>query len=122
MMMLYWARLIVFTFPNSYVGREDTTFKKRLQTDEAKQGFLNGPSRVLAKWYKAGKLAIPESIKKTAQEQRSKLDTVAMWIDECVSIDENAFTTSADIRASYDQWCKENSVEAQTRKILGGGT
>lgn len=113
-----WARLIVFVFPNSYVGREDTTFKKRLQTDEAKQGVLKWAVEGAAKWYKAGKLAIPESIKKTAQEQRSKLDTVAMWIDECVSIDENAFTTSADIRASYDQWCKENGVEPKRARFL----
>ena len=77
-----WGRLVVIEFPNSHLNNEDMHLKERFQTVKAKQGVLRWAAEGAAKWYKQGRLAIPESIKKNAQEQRIILDTVSQWIDD----------------------------------------
>lgn len=113
-----WARLIIYHFPNSHQDTEDLGLKTRFQTDKAKQGILKWAVDGAVEWYKLGRLYVPECVKKNIQEHKDLLDTVAMWVEDCVNVEEGVHTSSVEIRGSYERWCEGNGVEPKRAKYF----
>lgn len=107
------ARMNVIEFPNSYVGREDTTLKRRLR-QEAEEGklmpwALEGLKRLRGR----GKFIIPESSSATLHDMVSITSPVCAFVDECCSLDNlEALISTQMIFEAFQKWCGENGRKA----------
>jgi putative DNA primase/helicase len=70
------------------------------------------------RWYTLGSKGLPEleSGAKLKIQQRSELDNVQAWIDECCTIDADSFTPNPGPYQSYGQWCKNNGITPKQQK------
>ena len=113
-----WGRLIALTFPISHLDNPDTTLKEKFKSETMQQGVLKWIIEGAKKYYQRGKLLETDAMRHTLREQRDKLDTVSMWISECVVEEKEAFTPSSQIRESYERWCRENGVEPKRARFF----
>lgn len=113
-----WGRMIVIRFPNSYLGREDTSLKGKFLGPAYQGAILRWAVQGAMRYYQDGKLYIPAKLEKLKQSSRDKLDTVSMWVEECIEISEGTFTSSAAIRKSYENWCHQEGVEPKKARFF----
>ena len=52
-------------------------------------------------------------------EYRAENDPLRDWLADCCETDPDAWTTTADLRESYEQWCQSNGEKPVTAKKLG---
>ena len=123
-----WARVKIIRFPNSYLGREDKTLKKRLLSAANRRGVLAWAAEGARRWYSRGSAGMPtpDAVRLVTEERRIELDNVQQWMDDCTKKNEDAFTVNADVYASYSRWCENNGVNAKgkgglTRSLKGKG-
>lgn len=110
----FWGRVKVIEFPNSFLGKEDKTLKRRMKSSEILRGILRWIVEGSMAWFASpGGLNAPQAVMNATNARRNDLDFVQQWIDECCKSDATAWTPNSDIRASYEQWCK---TEGQTPK------
>jgi putative DNA primase/helicase len=109
-----WGRLQVFHFPNSHLGREDLTLKQRMRSPEVLQGVLRWAVEGTQRWYEAGRLDPPESVKLATVAQRDSQDYVKQWIDDCCLVGTEYWAQSGALMRSYTAWCEANNVHART--------
>lgn len=116
-----WGRVRVIEFPNSFLGKEDKSKKSRLKEPEMLKGVLAWAVQGAIKWYALGSagLTTPDPIVKTTQAQRTSLDYVQQWLDECCEEvdDEELWVANEDVNASYTQWCNLNNVEEKKSPV-----
>ena len=120
-----WSRIRLIEFPNSYLGREDKTLKEALRQPEAMRGVLAWLVEGAKKWYLLGPSGLPELQRFiiAKDEQRSEIDTVQQWIDECCEVGSSYRTTSAALYSSYRDWASRNGVQIKAQiglsRVLG---
>ena len=114
-----WGRVRETEFPNSHLGKEDKTLKARMRSKPVLQGVLAWAVQGAIKWYALGKEGLPEtaSSARLKAQQRSEIDNIAAWLDECCQPDLTWFEASSALYTSYRQWCFNNGVEA--KKLRG---
>jgi putative DNA primase/helicase len=101
-----WARLIVVTFPNSFLGQEDTTLKQRLKEPTALEGALRWCVEGAQEWYANG-LQQPVAIVQETKRHRDEQDYVQQFIDECCSVSPAHFVSNADLYPAYVQFMND---------------
>lgn len=113
-----WSRIRLLHFPTSHLGREDKTLKERIQANLP--GVLAWAVRGAVDWYRSLPEGLPElpSMAEAKDDQRSEMDFVQQWIDECCLLEPSAFTTSGVLYESYASWCKSNGVIAKQQSGL----
>jgi len=62
-------------------------------------------------WQRLG-LAEPEEVRVANQDWQAESDPLQDFIVDCAELRPDAFCTSQDLRASYDNWAAENGVHA----------
>ena len=104
----FWGRLRIIEFPHSFLGREDKTLKRRMQSAESLRGVLNWIVQGAMAWYAAPHgLTVPDAIKNKVAAVRKDIDIIQQWIDDCCDTsDINAWSANPKIWASFDEWCK----------------
>src|SRR5262249_15881683 len=105
-----WGRFVVFYWPHSHLGKEDTSLRTRFQSPDFLEGVLVWCVEGATEWYKNG-LRIPETSEKRKQEARDKFDTVSKWLgDNVVKGPEHCIPVSTAYQ-DYSAWCRENGVD-----------
>jgi putative DNA primase/helicase len=115
-----WGRLRVVEFPHSHLGSEDKTLKQRMKSPAMLEGLLAWAVEGARQWYALGSKGLPE-LEHSAQlkaQQRSELDHVQAWLDECCEISEHHQAASKEFYPSYRLWCEVNGVESKKQKGL----
>lgn len=108
-----WGRVKVIHFPNSRLGREDKTLKRRMQSPENLEAVLAWLVEGAYQWYqREGRgLETPESVRDNTRKQRADQDSVGLWLLECCEMGAEYWTSNTHIRTSYENWCKDNGYE-----------
>jgi len=112
-----WGRLVVVNFPHSFLDREDN-LKAVFRQPEMLQGVLKWAVEGAMKWYKAGRLLVPQSVKDNAIAARARLDRVSDWLLEEAIMDDSSFVSFSDLVRSYEAWCRNNAVEPKKSNAL----
>lgn len=115
-----WGRLQVFSFPVSYLGKEDVKRKEALLKPENLEGVLRWAVEGAVKWYQEGRLTPPNRIIVTTQEHRDKLDGIKKWLAvDNDYLDTNGFTPSSDNPyAKYSAWCEETGTYKESSRTF----
>lgn len=115
-----WGRLRVIEFPHSHLGQEDKTLKLRMRSSAMLEGLLTWAVEGAKKWYQLGSRGLPEleHSARLKSQQRSDLDHIQAWLEECCDIAEDYSAPSKEIYPSYRLWCEINGVEAKKQKAL----
>jgi putative DNA primase/helicase len=108
-----WGRLRAINFPNSRLGNEDKSLKRRMLETENLEFVLAWLVEGAYQWYKLeGRgLQMPTIVHQHTEQQRNAQDSIAMWLEECCELDPQYWTPNARIRVSYENWCEETGHE-----------
>lgn len=116
-----WGRLLVLKFPNSYLGKEDTSLKAYWLREKQQQKVLKWVVDGAAMWYANGqKLYVPATSTVEKKAMIYAQDTVSQWLDaeDEVATYDGAFATNKDITTSYEKWCRELNHEPRKAKYF----
>lgn len=120
---LWESRLVVFNFPNSKLGNEDTSLEFTMKEPEYLSGVLNWCLAGARRWYEEclderRMMTQPEycvSMRKSLHEQQ---DVIGQWIGDELVIDDDetpegkeSWTATAKLTASYHQYVKDQIGE-----------
>ena len=115
-----WARVRLIHFPHSHLGREDKQLKERMKEDANLRGVLAWAVEGARRWYGLGAAGLPEpaSSRTILAEHRGELDNVGAWLDECTTVDADAFCTNQEVYSGYRLWCENNGITPTQQKGL----
>jgi putative DNA primase/helicase len=115
-----WGRIRVIEFGKSNLGKEDKRLKRRMKSAETMEGVLAWAIEGAMKWYALGDAGLPEleSSRTIKDKQRSDIDNVQAWIDECCIVGSALFVSNAMLYLSYEKWSRDNGVEPKKQKSL----
>ncbi len=110
-----WGRVKVVHFPNSRLGKEDKTLKRRMQSPENLEFVLAWLVEGAHRWYQhEGRgLQTPTAVRDLTQKQRFDQDSIGLWLEECCELDASYWTDNNKIRIAYENWCEANGYEAK---------
>lgn len=110
-----WARPIRFTFPNSYLGKEDKKLKERLTSPAVLSAVLTWAVEGARRWYQAPRgLVPPASVVAALEEDRAAHDYIGQFLEEHgyslvrdpAAVEERrAWLPSSDVYSDYALWC-----------------
>ncbi len=108
-----WKRLLLIPFLVSFVDDPDPNDPRQRQVDKQLHSKLQREkSQILAwmiegarRYYEEG-LIVPESIRRSTEEYRSEMDTIAMFVDECCAVEAEAECGSQLLYDSYKKWAE----------------
>lgn len=110
-----WTRIHIAHFPESKVGREDTTLKFKMKTSPVQMGIMAWAVEGALRWFEIGIKPLQAQIEIKAQ-QRNDLDNTAEWLAQ--NCTKGGFTANDDLYSDYSAWCKANGVTAKLQKGL----
>jgi P4 family phage/plasmid primase-like protien len=115
-----WSRLKCIEFPNSQLGREDKSLKRRMQAPDNLECVLAWLVDGAFQWYQCGHhgLSTPEEVRRQTQKQRDAQDAVGLWLEECCERVADEWTSNTLITTSYENWCEANGFEPKKAKGL----
>src|SRR5215469_7886283 len=91
-----WGRVRIVPFPNSRLGKEDTSLKRQMQSTENLEFVLYWLIEGAYQWYKLNdqglKLQLPEAVRQITDKQRAAQDTVGLWLDDQSELDPTYWT------------------------------
>lgn len=107
----FWGRIIMFSFPFSKFGKEDTHLKDKLIQPENLEGAFLWMVQGAMKWFQQDRLIPPSEINNLVDEARDEIDIMKQWMDDncIIEIGNNALTTPMrDLYVDFQNWCKDN--------------
>lgn len=108
-----WGRVKVIGFPNSRLGHEDKSLKRRMQSPENLEFVLAWLVEGAYRWYQLEEkgLETPIEVKELTQKQRADQDSIGLWLDECCELGAEFWTENNRLRSAYETWCTANGYE-----------
>ena len=115
-----WGRVRLVHFPKSHLNNEDKELKERMKSPANLRGVLAWAVEGARRWYDLGPDGLPDPSASQAllAEQRSELDNVSAWLDECAKVDADGFCTNTNTYSSYRSWCESNGITPKKQKGL----
>ena len=111
-----WRRMRLIHF--SYTVPEEMRDRYLLSKLKGElPGILNWALTGLEKWNTEG-LRTPEKVLNDSQSYRSELDNVSSFVNAMVEPDCQSFTTSREIRLSYETWCENNCEPPRSQGVF----
>lgn len=107
----FWGRMILFSFPHSNLGNEDTTLKDRIVQPDVLEGAFLWIVKGAVKWYQQKRLTPPDAIKNLGNDARNERDYVQQWLDDNCTYDKgnsSYFTPSNKLLSDFKNWCEES--------------
>ncbi len=99
-----WDRLKLIPFTVRITeAQQDKNLSKKLEAELP--GILAWAVRGCLEWQRDG-LGVPAEVEQATQKYRNEQDNFANFIDECCIISETAWTPTATLRTTYENWCK----------------
>jgi len=112
-----WGRVKVLKFPNSHLGAEDLSIKKRLKSRDYQAALLHWLADGAAIWHTTGLPRANEEgdgarIAKQTQAERDDQDFVLQFTEERLTATGNEADrlTTAETHTAYESWCRSNGV------------
>ena len=114
-----WRRILQLPFVHVIPERErDDRLKIRLRSDpEVQSAILAWAVKGCLEWQAQG-LAVPGSVRDYTAEYRAENDPLRDWLDDTCQFDPMAWTSTADLRKSYEDWCEVSGERAIGTKAL----
>lgn len=114
-----WRRILQLPFVEVIPTDErDPSLKRRLKHDPTAQtAILTWAVDGCVEWQETG-LNVPARVREYTEEYRQENDPFGQWFDDCCILDAHAFTTSADLRQSYEAWAHEVGATVHKQKAL----
>lgn len=110
-----WARPVRFTFPNSYLGKEDKKLKERLTSPPVLAAVLAWAVEGARRWYQSPRgLVPPASVVAALGEDRAAYDYIGQFLEEHgyelltepdTIAQQRAWLPSSDVYSDYALWC-----------------
>jgi putative DNA primase/helicase len=125
----YFDRWVILPFDRRFEGAEvDPHLLDKLTTREELEGLLVQAVSGLMDLGERGRFDLPASVQAAVEEYRSKIDTVATFVDEACEVGVDFSVTRAALYEGYREWCHRNGrmpVAQQTfaprvRQLLHG--
>lgn len=110
-----WGRLRVIHFGKSFLGSEDKGLKDRLKQQKNLEGVLLWMVYGAMAWYESG-LPIPDEVDEMTKQQKLMANSAAMFIDQCCTMEEDAFAAGTPLYNAYKEWCNEEGYTPYGRK------
>lgn len=120
----FWERMILFTFPNSNAGNEDTTLKDRIVQPDVLEGAFLWMVQGAMKWFQQDRLTPPDAVNQLNVDARNEFDYVQQWLDDNCTYDKNDtsyFTPSNKLLADFKEWCIDSAkgdIDTPVSKLL----
>ncbi len=114
----FWGRVRLFTFTKSHLGSEDNGIKDALTQQAHREGLLAWLVFGAMRYYAKG-LGTPITILQNAQNARQEQDQVHQWLTDRCELQEEAETDTAELYASYSDWCAENGIDKAKLSKMG---
>jgi putative DNA primase/helicase len=110
-----WARIKLMPYVNTF--SEATRDKRYAEKIMAKElpGILAWAVKGCLLWQKEN-IKDPPVIEKATAEYRAEMDSFAIFFEECCEVREGARVSNKTLRATYDEWCKDNGEYALTQR------
>jgi putative DNA primase/helicase len=111
-----WRRILRVGFEHTVPPeRRDRTLKPYLRhPDGGAPAVLAWAVAGCVRWQREG-LKIPEVVERSTQAYRSESDPLALFIEDCLEFNPNAWTTWKDIRGAYSEHAEENGTPDRYR-------
>ena len=110
-----WRRIKLMEFSNTFTEQErDKNFPAKIMATEL-PGILAWAVQGCLLWQQEG-IQDPDKIYKATQEYRDEMDAFAHFFEECCEVKESGRVSNKMLRASYDEWCKENGEFALSQR------
>jgi putative DNA primase/helicase len=112
-----WRRVMLVPWNATFTGNTaDPDLKERLFAEA--DGILTWLAEGYASFRRIG-LAQPASVQAATNEYRQENDSIGSWLEECCAEDSTAQVLSADLYASYLQWCKNTKEHSLNKTCFG---
>jgi putative DNA primase/helicase len=120
-----WDRIHLIPFTQRFVdapqgGNEhlkDKALPKKLQSEAP--GILAWLVRGCLDWQRLGGLRPPQSVRLATEKYRTEEDTLGLFIEERLIQKEGASVQARVLYDEYDNWCKDNNLQAMTGTAFG---
>jgi putative DNA primase/helicase len=115
-----WRRIHQLPFTEVIPEAErDERVKLALRTDPGVQSaILAWAVQGCLEWQERG-LAVPEVVRDYTAAYRAENDLLRDWLADCCELASDAWTSTADLRKSYDEWCTTNGEKPLSAQRLG---
>lgn len=105
----YFSRWLIVPFVNEYVGEnDDTKLDAKLQAKSELEGLLVRAVDGLRALVARGRFLEPKAVADAGEAYRTKLDSVAAFVDDECAIGDDFSVTRADLYRRYKAWSDEN--------------
>lgn len=112
-----WRRIALVPFEVTFEGdRQDRQLPEKLVAEAP--GILAWAVRGCLGWRKDG-LRVPERVKAATHQYRTAQDHVGRFLTDCCAVAGDARVSAADLRAVYEEWCKQEGEQAWSQKAVG---
>jgi putative DNA primase/helicase len=111
-----WSRPRLVPFNVSFLGREDRELENKL--DAELPGILNWAAEGAREWYASG-LGNCTSVSEATKEYRAESDPLGNFIADCVTVEQERFTSNEELRHVYEKWCERNGQEPWSPNTFG---
>ena len=106
-----WSRLVVVSFENKPTKDHPDMLAELLKDSAGILAWaLDGRRRTIRK---KGVITIPPVLRRQAERVQKEADPVGLFMDECLVLDTFATVSSADLRAAFEAWWKDNGEGRQ---------
>jgi putative DNA primase/helicase len=108
----YFRRWLIVPFPNSFVGREDSTLVDRLTSPGELAGILLRAVRGARELSRLGRFPVPPSIADTRERFMEESDPVRAFMKECLEPGDFSGVTQKDVYTVYRVWAEQAGRQA----------
>jgi putative DNA primase/helicase len=114
-----WRRILQVPFVHVIPEAErDERVKIQLRTNpHVHSAILAWAVQGCLEWQEVG-LAVPQSVRDYTNEYRAENDPLRDWLTDRCKLDGSAWTATADLRKSYEEWCETNGEKPTGPKSL----
>lgn len=110
-----WRRIKLMPFQNTFTeANRDKHFADKIMAKEM-PGILAWAVKGCLLWQEEG-IKEPESVRRATEEYRTEMDSFANFFEECCEISEGGRVSNKVLRATYDEWCKDNGEFALSQR------
>jgi putative DNA primase/helicase len=115
-----WRRILQLPFVHVIPEADrDERVKLQLRTDpQVHSAILAWAVQGCLEWQKVG-LAVPKCVRDYTNEYRDENDRLRDWLADCCTLDPAGWTSTADLRHSYEEWCVDNAEKPLVPRLFG---
>jgi putative DNA primase/helicase len=102
-----WERIREIPFEVTIPEHErDPTVRARLREPEHGAAILAWAVMGCLRWQAQG-LRPPDAVREASRAYRAAMDPTARFFAECCTLEPDAWSTTADLREEYENWCRD---------------